>query len=315
MKTIISNSITFSIALCIATYCVEANEMTGTITKMEGDVEIFSHPSKEIKGPPPHALFEGEYYAVEKAKPGSKIEQGNIIRTAVNAQAKVVFENGDQINVGSATAYRVKWEKGRSSTLSMMYGKFRAVISKQGPRNNMKIKAGNSVMGIRGTDFFISKEGAHNNVKVSTLRGAVSVEQSGKKAVVTQGMSAEIKEQALGDKKDIKIDTRPSTKQELSKIQTVSTIQNAEKIDTKQNKVIEKLEEKAKQIILTDIKTYDPTLYDKISKEKLSSDELNSSTVTMLAKNAPEAKDSKPSLEELEDTNRDQYEKYFKEVK
>lgn len=315
MIAFFSKNLMIFTSILAVTSCVEANEMTGTITKMEGDVEIFSHPAKEIKGPPPHALFEGEYYAVAKAKPGSKIEQGNIIRTAVNAQAKVVFENGDQINVGSATAYRVKWEKGRSSTLSMMYGKFRAVISKQGPRNNMKIKAGNTVMGIRGTDFFVSKDGTQNNVKVATLRGTVSVEQSGKKAVVSQGMSAEVKEQAIGDKKDIKIDTRPSTKQELNKIQTVSTIQNAEKVDSNQNKVIEKLEEKAKQIILTDIKTYDPALYDKIRKEKLSSDELNSNTVIMLAKNAPEAKESKPSLEELEETNRDQYEKYFKEFK
>lgn len=248
--TLVFLSLTLSIGTVRA-----GGDFVGTLTQLQGEVKLFTHPSKKIEGPAPHALFEGEYYSVRDAKSGDQVENGNILRTPVGAQARVVFENGDQFNLGGGTAYRIFWDsKARKpgaaavkgavkpmTELQLMYGKLRGVISKAGPRNRLSIKTRTAVMGVRGTDFFIADEG-DKGTEVSVLRGAVEVKPEAPKAKpieVKAGFSAEVPAPLAlkaaetgksGEKKAEEpapapvVELRKTTQEELTSIQKASTI-------------------------------------------------------------------------------------------
>jgi hypothetical protein len=180
-----------------------ASPQAGTITQLEGTVKIFRHPGKKVQGPPPHALFEGETYSVADATVGMRVEQGNIVRTAPGAKARIVFDNGDQYVVGPGTAFRVFWNQdtvdGKPS-VGMMYGKLRGVIEKGGPRTRLIIKTKSATMGVRGTDFFIADGGATGGTEIATIRGTVAVTpvaapgagEKPKTVEVTKGLSVDI---------------------------------------------------------------------------------------------------------------------------
>jgi hypothetical protein len=159
-----------------------ADDKVGTLTQSEGTVQIFSAPSKtlpEKKEGRARALFEGQYYLVSDARVGDRVENGNVLRTAPGAKARVVFDNGDQFQVGPGTAYRVSWtapakEEARTR-VELMYGKFRGVVVKEGPRKRMFLRSKSAVMGVRGTDFFVSENPASGETELSVLRGAIDV--------------------------------------------------------------------------------------------------------------------------------------------
>jgi hypothetical protein len=84
-------------------------------------------------------------------------------------------------------------------------------------------------------------------------------------------------------------------------------------------KEIKKLEAKAVETTLQDIKASDPTLFNQVvpvAKEaKVTSEVLNNRTVEQLFKTAPPApKKSKPTRKELEEGDDNSYDKYFKMV-
>ena len=335
--------------LCIGySFSVSANTNVATITKLDGEVQIFSNPGKTIQGPAPHALFEGEYFSVRNAKIGDKIDKGNIVRTAPSGQSKVVYENGDQVHVGPASAYRVQWEgveEKPKTSFSLLYGKIRNVISKSGPRSGLEVKAGSATMGVRGTDFYVSKRGVTNTAEVTTLRGSVSVKtaKATKAVEVKPGYSAvvAVKEEKKPEKKsekivevkkaDVKvadkgepaavtpsIELKKTTQQQLEVISEISTIKESEKTEDKAKaEEVKKLETKATETVMKEIKTYDPKMYDQIVKEKMtSSDDINSKTLGKIAKTAPVEvlSGKKPTEDELQDMNGDSYDNYFKKV-
>ncbi len=161
-------------------------DQVGTLTQIDGVVKIFSNPSKILPKDPAKdggsiALFEGEYFQVRDARIGDRMQKGNIVRTSPQAKARIVFENGDQFNVGPATAYRVTWDKdsvdGRAQ-VSLMYGKVRGIVEKGGPRSKLFIKTRTATMGVRGTDFFIADDGKDGATEVSIIRGSVEVKSS-----------------------------------------------------------------------------------------------------------------------------------------
>ena len=320
--------ISFSILFLLSTLNqANANPNAATITSVEGDVKIFSNPSKEAAGPAPRALFEGEYFTVTAAKSGDTIEKGNILRTSPGAKAKVVYENGDSFNVGSATAYRIKWEddaaKGKTE-VAMMYGKIRGVVSKEGPRSRLFIKTKSAVMGVRGTDFFIADDGG-KGTEVSVLRGKVEVENkptttetTAKKVQIAQGQSAEVTAEA----KTKPIEVKKTTKEELTAISksTTTAIKTTDEIkhevrDIAQVSKVQELEKKAAESTLKDIKNYDKKLYDSLnSKGVTSTTEINQQVVANLTAKAPDApKKRKPYRAELENLGDDAYKRYFKE--
>ncbi|HLE01256.1 MAG TPA: FecR family protein [Bdellovibrionota bacterium] len=178
-----------------------AGVQVGTLTQIEGEVVVFSNPSKHLQTESdsrPHALFEGEYYYYNKAKIGDRVEQGNILRTALQSKARVVFDNGDQFNVGPGTSYRVSWNKDSkdaNTKVKLMYGKLRGIIEKGGPRSRLQVRTKAATMGVRGTDFYIADNGVDGETEISIMRGSVEVKAetpAAKPIEVKSGYSATI---------------------------------------------------------------------------------------------------------------------------
>ena len=315
-------------------------DQVGILTQVQGTVKLFTHPSKTLQkteSSNPHALFEGEYYLVEDAKPGSQLDQGNIIRTAPGSKARVVYKNGDQFNVASATAYRVSWDtqtNENQTRINLTYGKIRGIIEKGGPRSHLQIRTRSAVMGVRGTDFFIAENGgAEGSTEITILRGAVEVTpqrkaQSQKPIQVKAGYSAQISTpsaRALAEDKPIlknpPVEIRKTTQEEfagIKKSSTLGSLQSAKEPNLKVQKDIESLEQKAKATALNDIKTYDKKLYAQLQKQEnqiKTVDDLNQAEIGELSLKAPKAPSKhKPYQSEIEDSSDGAYEKYFKNI-
>ncbi|MGK0367601.1 MAG: hypothetical protein ACI9QD_000739 [Thermoproteota archaeon] len=332
------------IALLMTSFCMSgqslaAGKHAGILVRKSGAVELFLHPSKSVQGKGAHALFQGLYYTVKKnPRLGFKIPNGTVIKTGRKSKARIVYKNGDQFNVGEGTSYKIvsvvsKKSKKGSTTVNLLYGKLRAIISKKGPRNNMKIKTNTAVMGIRGTDFYVNKTSSLKGAEVTVLRGMVEIKPKNKKlktVKIQKGFTAKApKPKRIIKRKKSKLAAKIkqevevleevkvliTSKQELIVIQTQSVIKKEEmskkdKIATKKiAKILEKLEKKAVENTLDDIKVYDPDLYKKLKKDKVASvDVINTTVVKKMFKKAPD-RPLKPGLENLGDD--DVYERYF----
>lgn len=316
---------------------MSSSSQQGTITQVTGQVQVFSHPSQKggkLNGPAPHALFEGETYSVRTAKLGDIVDQGNIVRTAPGAQTRVVFENGDQFHVGSATSYRVKWGKTQGKTqVNLMYGKLRGIIEKGGPRTGLSIRTRSATMGVRGTDFFIATGGADHGTEVSVLRGSVAVTvetTKSKKAPVMElksGYSTGIVPEELGKPNHAppEIELRKTTQEELRAIQKSSEITQVPKgssssdallVSPEVKQKVDSLEARALATTMKDIERHDPVMFAQLkvqSKEMTPQtvDQLNAMAVNKMVEKAPKAPEKrKPYKSEIEDLESGAYENY-----
>lgn len=312
-------------------YAVAAAQV-GTLTQIQGEVKLFAHPGKTMQGPAPHALFEGEYYSVRDAKAGDSVEKGNVLRTAVGSKARVVFQNGDQFNVGSGTAYRVSWDRDSAvanTSIKLMYGKMRGIIEKGGPRSKLTIRTKSASMGVRGTDFFVGEDGSGAGTRFSVLRGEVEVTPEGGKAIpVKAGQSADlpsVKKTAENKAKTpehAKVELRQTTQEELTSIQKSSTVKPALQQDVaiseNVSKKIQQLETKAVETTIQDIKVSDPKFYAQIQERALKNEfktveDINGQTVQNLVKDAPKMPARlKPGMKDFEKLEGDEYKKYFR---
>jgi hypothetical protein len=304
----------------------------GMVIKKQGHAELLSNPSKTITGTGKKVLYEGTYYTLKKVRPGIKIKNGNILRTGSKAKVKVVYKNGDQFNIGEGTAYQINWKKGKSTksegtTVSLIYGSLRGIISKKGPRNTLKVKSKNAVMGVRGTDFHFNQRGTSGETSISVLRGKVEVaevETPKKKVNVQQGFSAEINKKTVEKKIKGKVKTKilstfelvKTTKNELVVIQKNSKIEEKpeDRVKTEAvKKEIKMLEKQAVKVTLADIKEYQPKVYNELKGKNVKSvDTVNTIVVTQAFEKAPEKK-IKKGFDELDiDLKDDAYKKYFK---
>ncbi len=302
----------------------------GTLTEVQGTVKIFSHPSNTLqpKQGIPHALFEGEYFLVADAQVGSLVEKGNIVRTAPGAKAHVIYPNGDQIHIGSGTAYRIHWNEDSDQAktqVNLMYGKLRGIIEKGGPRSHLQIRTKTAVMGVRGTDFFIAGGGSDGSTEISVIRGSVEVtpntlQKKPKPVEIATGYSADIHiDRAFSTKPTSKVDLRKTTQEDLMGIQKSSKVEPPKvpvKLDIETQKTVEILQKKASETTLKDIQKSDKELYSALEKQGnqlLNLDQVNQASLQNLLKVAPKAPPKrKPYKSELEDIDDGAYERYFK---
>lgn len=309
-----------------------ASGHVGMIVKKQGKVECLTNPTKKANGPG-YVLFEGVFYKqAKKIRLGTKLTNGSILRTGKGAKVKIVYKNGDQMNVGEGTAYQVTWKsktkKGGKNpgTINLMYGSIRGVINKKGPRSGIKIRTKQAVMGVRGTDFHIGQKGTSGKSSLSVLRGKVEMadkKNPSKKLEVAQGFSAEIQKE-VEDKKTAKKDKKKATsvfqvakttKNDLVKIQKQSEIKQDEK-DLKEapkalKKQIAKLEKKAVENTLSDIKEYDPELYKNLKEKNVDDvDKINKVVVGKVFEKAP-VKKVKIGIDD-DELEENAYDKYFK---
>ena len=154
-----------------------AAQYAGTISKIRGKVEILSNGSATVKGKGPHVKYNGRFYTISEGSVGKKVKLGEVIRTGKRSIVKIIFDNGDQFMVSPGSEYSLSLPSNKregNALINLTRGKFRAIISKEGPRNKMKVRTRNAAMGVRGTDFFVNSKGFDRS-EVSVLRGKVSL--------------------------------------------------------------------------------------------------------------------------------------------
>lgn len=228
---------------------------TGTISKMRGSVEVLSGGTKSVTGQGPHVKYNGLYYTLSKPGVGDKVNQGQIVRTGKASLARIIFDNGDQFMIGPGSEYSLNIPSKKSddsSLINLTRGKLRAIISKEGPRNKMKVETRNVSMGVRGTDFYVDAKG-YNRSDVSVIRGEVKLKEKPVEKIVKK---------AAEDIKVIRKSTEP--KKEV----TLKTGYSAQftverKIDQIVKDEKKNMKAEAKEVIETDLKVK------KTTKEKL----------------------------------------------
>ena len=287
------------------------------IVVAQGRVEVFQEPSQKTQGSEV-VLFEGQKFHSLKARIGTKIFPGQVIRTGPDGKARIIFNNGDQFSVGPATAYvfPAPATAQKPSELNIMYGKVRATIEKDGPRTNLQIKTPVAVAGVRGTDLVMAYNPATEKSEVHVLRGKVEVTSTenpkAKPIQVETGYKTEIFQK-------VELEIKRSTQVDLLQIQKDSVIKaEAQEIAAVPKEVqieVASLEKKALETTLKDVQTYTPEVFEKLKKngeipKDISVDKVNTEVVSQIYKEAPKGP-VKPSRKDLDGTEEDVYQKYF----
>lgn len=304
----------------------------GIIVKKKGKVELLSSPSKNFIEGKGVVLYEGLYYLQKKARPGLKIKNGDILRTGSGSKARIVYKNGDQFNVGEGTAFKISWEKTTvnkkpASTINLINGAIRGIVSKKGPRSKLTVRSRSAVMGVRGTDFHFAQRGTSGKTSISVLRGKVEVakkEKPKEKVNIAQGFSAELNQKVIPTKQEKKqsaskvlasLEIVKTTKNDLVEIQKDSKIINEDKeeVSKEVKQELVQLEKSAVKTTLEDIKEYQPEVYEKLKDKEITQvDTVNTVVVTKALEKAP-VKKAKKGFEDMGiDLDEDSYKKYFK---
>lgn len=288
-----------------------ANVHTGTFVHVSGEVIVLNKAGKK-----PFVLYQDKKYSYKPAKIGSRVDAGEVIQTKGNSKAKIIFANGDSLNVGAGSSIVMpqptKNKKENETELKVIYGKIRSVISKKSPRNNLKIKTKTAVAGVRGTDVYL-----HHNMQkgtlVTVLRGKVKVSSTERKNV--KPVIVETGYMATDVVQDVKkIVKKPITKEKIIEVQVQSTVKDNEPLEKKVKKEVQVLEQKNKQVVIEDIQRYQPEIYKDIKdrKDKLTVDEISAKVSSKIYKKAPSERPKyKPTQDDLKNMGQDVYNKYF----
>ena len=309
-----------------------AGKHDATLTRYFGKVTILTNPKEKVTPPGPHALYDDLYYTAVKPKRGMAIPTGSVIQTGPRSRARLVFANGDQVSVTSNSHYQLMGKKGKvvgseKPVVNMLFGAIRATIQKGGPRKGLEVKTRTLSMGVRGTEFHVTANSKTGSSAISVLRGTVAVKaKDQKKAVeIPSGYSVEVPK-AAPPKKGVKKAPPPkivlakTTKKQLLTIQKTTVVKKtaSEKISKEEEEKLEKLEKKAVETTMQDIKEEDPGLYQALKDseakgKKLDMDNIQTVTVKKAYKEAPKSvkEVKKPTTEDLEMDDEEVYEKYF----
>lgn len=149
------------------------------VTRTEGEAKLMI---KKVAGAAAPAgtttiLFEKETFFIRPTKNGDRPANGDVVTTGKDGKVRLIYRNGDQITVTPGTALKFSWNAAtdKSAVAEIIYGDIRAVIQPEGPRSGMKVKTKSAVMGVRGTDFYVSAWSKEAGSKVAVMRGKVAV--------------------------------------------------------------------------------------------------------------------------------------------
>lgn len=200
-------------------------DVCGKILKIQGDVEVLRlKESKDVR-------------IGIKGADQMPLECDDIILTGRASRAKMKLGN-TLISISSQSRLSVDEhsEKTKEPTLlSLMYGKIRALVKpRTSEEKNLSITTSTSVMGVRGTDFFVSFDPNTRLTHQATIEGKVEVEQkaSGQKILVTPGLQVKVEPPPLedgGDEKPLPIKTENLTTKVIEQIRQASFIAKDDK--------------------------------------------------------------------------------------
>lgn len=293
-------------SLFAAFFCITLNASpphVARIVKLQGNSEVYiPGESKEHK----NIKYLDQTFHVVPATRGMKLDNGFVLTTKPDSKVKVIYRNGDHFFVDGNTQYTVSWErrapeeKQDPSMLILIRGTVRGMVTKDGPRSGIKVKTKQTAFSVRGTDFYVHQRGTSGTTVVSVLRGSIEIKpENEKKTVIINSGETFIQR----SEKEHLLDK--ITKQDLKKIDHIVKIET--KAEDKPEMV--ELEKKATEVVLKDIKEYQPELYEKVKTlNEVNSEQLASNTIQKLEVTAPMER-RKPTLDDLQ-LDEDPYEKY-----
>ncbi len=282
-----------------------AQTFVATVVAVSGDVKVLHLPLPGDHGP--FLKVHNRTYIYHQAKLGAKIDPGEIIMSGTNGKVRLVYPNGDTFFVAYGSSFVLPVELNKqaknnrhraNSLVKMYYGRFRALISKLGPRNRLRVVTPDAVAGVRGTDFFV-RSNATVGTQLVVLRGAVAMRSkisSSHSILVKTGYLAQAKNKAITVPKVILV-----TREGLQKIRQESALKvNARevaKLPKVEQKEIHELQKKAFESVMVDIHSHNPALYKELKRRKIKKlDQINNVVISRLWNHAPTAKNQKPAL-------------------
>jgi len=316
----------------------DSKRFVGILTQIEGVVFLLSHPSSKVEGPSPRVKFENEYFTSERGSVGSQIREGMVIRTSPTGKARVIYTNGDQLQLGPGTVLKIT-ALGKTSELKLNQGTLRGVVDSAGPMKRLRVRTRAATMGVRGTDFIIEDQGPKPGTKVVVLRGKVGLKSDTVQTKDSPEASKKQKESATeiaaGQAAELALAATPTTPVEptvyvapkaeiqetLASLKLTQSSTQPEAVSPELKKQIEGLEQAAIQVVVEDVRREDPEQAKILSEQLLREpsavdlDQIQEKTAQSLIEKAPEiSRPLKPNLKDLrQDSEVDVYKKYFDE--
>ena len=212
----------------------------GKIVKIKGLVKVYRFPNPNFKEAEaeskkkkvPLVLYEKQYWQAYEVKKRVNLYDKDMIVTGDGQIIAII--NRKKVTVSPFSYFsvnRTKAEGGKSDAfLTLVAGKVRASIDKNKKNETVNLRTKSAVMGVRGTDLFISYSG--NTTEVATLEGLVDVtnHKGDKKSTVSlkQGQASKIRDPYTEkEKENMKKKYSPS---ELKKLLAAAQPSKAKKI-------------------------------------------------------------------------------------
>ena len=156
----------------------------GTIIRIKGNVKIYRDPIKDFKTAErlnrdkrPLVLYMDQYWQAFEGKQRMNLFEKDVVATSDGQMIALV--NRKKLVVSPSTfveLHRSEEQGGQSEAfVSLLSGKLRASINKMAKdkRGSIKLRTRSAVMGVRGTDLFITY--GNRFTQVATLEGEVEV--------------------------------------------------------------------------------------------------------------------------------------------
>lgn len=143
-----------------------ADKMYGVFMVVKGDVQVVSNDKKTTP-----------------AKVGSKVYEGDKIKTSQDSRAKIVMSDRNVMNLSPETTieipvYQNDAASGKKNVeVNLLSGKVRANVEQNydGEKNKFQIKTPTAVAGVRGTQFQAGFDPKTKLTSIVTFKGAVAV--------------------------------------------------------------------------------------------------------------------------------------------
>jgi len=143
---------------------------------------------------------------VSRARIGSKVLPGDVIRAGKDSRAKVVMVDNNEINISPDTQIKIEkyeFDPGNNKKdvlLNVIYGKVRSKVEQKydGRTSKFQVKTPSAVAGVRGTNFLTSYSAETGASQVVTFEGSVEFGKPGPggqiidSVQVTPGTMAEV---------------------------------------------------------------------------------------------------------------------------
>lgn len=165
-----------------------AHAACGEVSVAKGDVKIENVKTK----------------ASTVAAKGTKVCQGDAIVAGPQSRAKIVMEDGNELNVSPESRivleqYEYKPADNKKKVmLNVLYGKVRAATKEEnmygdkaadGQANAFQVKTKSAVAGVRGTDFLTSFNRMNSKSEIVTFKGRVDVGTLGANGTILNPVS------------------------------------------------------------------------------------------------------------------------------